>query len=90
MTEIQKALGQVIAFINIHGRQLDKEDMAKPIGVIKGLVDKSIPMKPKGLSISHEGRLGNCPNCNKVVWEVDDPHYHTDKECLQMLDWSRT
>lgn len=89
MTESQKALGQIIVFVNKHGHQKDKEEMAKPIGVIKCLVDKSIPMKPKELSISHEGRLGNCPNCNKVVWEFRDPQYHTDKECLQMLDWSR-
>lgn len=68
-----------------HGQLAVKEYIPKIIGVL----EKSIPQKPIGLSISHEGMLGNCPNCNKLVWAVSDIHYHANRNCLQELDWSQ-
>ena len=56
------------------------------IDVLPELVDKATPKKPKGISITHDGRVGNCPNCNKLVRECD---YKADIcECGQALDWS--
>lgn len=68
------------------GRMM-KDRIAKDwIDVLPELVDKATPKKPKGISITHDGRVGNCPNCNKLVRECD---YKADIcECGQALDWS--
>jgi hypothetical protein len=49
-------------------------------------LEKQTPKKPIGLSVSHDGRLGNCPFCNKLVWEQSDKPNICD--CSQKLDWS--
>lgn len=36
------------------------------------LLEKATPKKCLGLSISHDGRLGNCPCCNKIVRARDN------------------
>ena len=43
------------------------------------------PKKVKGISISHEGRVGNCPNCNYFVTEFEDKD--ECKKCRQKLVW---
>lgn len=42
--------------------------------------------KVKGISVSHEGRVGNCPNCNALVAEFEDKE--KCEKCGQKLDWS--
>ncbi len=42
--------------------------------------------KVKGISVSHEGRVGNCPNCNALVAEFEDNE--KCEKCGQKLDWS--
>ena len=50
------------------------------------LIEKATPKKAKGISITHEGRVGNCPSCNRFVRKVDiKPNIC---ECGQALDWS--
>ena len=67
-------------------RPLNEEDLNAHKSILQELVDKATPTKPKGLSISHDGRLGNCPNCNKIVREKDEKKNIC--VCGQALDWS--
>lgn len=57
------------------------DEIAKPL---QELVDKATSKKPLGISLTHEGKVGNCPYCHKFVREVD----MTICECGQKLDWS--
>lgn len=54
---------------------------------IKAL-EKQIAKRPKGISLTHDGRAGNCPNseCNKLVWERS-VQGNSCPECLQRLGW---
>ena len=54
---------------------------------LQELVDKATPKKPKGVSLTHNGRVGNCPFCNKLVVEFDNKPNIC--ECGQRLDWNR-
>ena len=56
---------------------------------LQKLVDRATPSKILGLSVDHEGLLGNCPKCKKLVFENEDKYYHRDKDCLQILDWRK-
>lgn len=62
--------------------QRDKNDEYKDI--LQELVDKATPKKPLGLSLTHDGRVGNCPFCKKLVRERSK----NICECGQKLDWS--
>ena len=46
--------------------------------------DKATFKKPLGLSLTHDGRVGNCPFCKKLVREGSK----NICECGQKLDWS--
>lgn len=81
MTESQKALGQIIVFVNKYRHQKDKEEIAKPIGIIKDLVEKSIPLKPY---ITVDDEIC-CPCCNEPI---DDDGAMVTSCCIQRLDWS--
>ena len=62
--------------------QRDKNDEYKDI--LQELVAKATPKKPLGLSLTHDGRVGNCPFCKKLVRERSK----NICECGQKLDWS--
>lgn len=51
---------------------------------LEELVEKATPKKPLGLSLTHDGRVGNCPFCKKLVRERSK----NICECGQKLDWS--
>ena len=50
-------------------------------------LEKQISQRPLGMSVCYEGRLGNCPDCNSLVYEEFDKV--GCRVCLQRLDWSR-
>lgn len=60
-------------------------EMQKDLDCIAELVKKSTPTKPKGLSVTHEGKVGNCAYCGKFITN------HEPKanicECGQVQDW---
>lgn len=49
------------------------------------IIGKSIPKKPLGISITHDGKVGNCPCCHKFVREIDT----IICECGQILYWEK-
>lgn len=51
------------------------------------LVEKQIPKKVKGISITHEGYVGNCPACNKFIRQLENKHYCNHKGCGQAISW---
>lgn len=57
------------------------DEIAKPL---QELVDKATSKKPLGISLTHEGKVGNCPHCNKFVREIDT----NICDCGQRLEWS--
>ena len=70
----------------LYGNQVHMETLELALEAL----EKQVAKKPKGISVSHEGRLGNCPNpeCNKLVWERV-VHNNGCPECLQRLDWRK-
>lgn len=63
------------------------EDMNSGSGmVIQELVDKSVSKPPKGISVTHEGRVGNCPFCNRFIREKE---HKVICDCGQKLQWPK-
>ena len=63
----------------------------KSVRDIEELVKRATPMKPLGISITHEGRCANCPSCNKLVHEQTKDAYNRPLHvchCGQLIDWS--
>ena len=53
--------------------------------LIQELVDKTVIRAPKGISVTYEGRVGNCPYCGKFIREEQNKHIC---DCGQRIDWS--
>lgn len=67
---------------------LQKVQQFEAIGTIdefKALKEKSVSKKVVAISLTHEGRVGNCPNCNNFVAENYDKNC---QKCRWELDWS--
>lgn len=56
------------------------------ISTIKALKGKDISKKVVAISLTHEGRVGNCPNCNTFVLERKDKNC---PKCRRELDWCK-
>ena len=55
---------------------------------LQELVDKATPTEVVGLSLTHDGHVGNCPYCNKFVRvRGENPNIC---ECGQKLIWKKT
>ena len=50
----------------------------------KDLKDKSVTKKVKEISLTHESRFGNCPNCNQFIVEKYDKRC---PKCRIELEW---
>jgi len=61
-------------------RQIDRIE-EKIDMLLKQQVNKQ---KPKGIRKWHDGYVGDCPSCSRVV-QFAQKHCHN---CLQLLDWS--
>ena len=94
MTESQKTLGQIIAFINRHAPS-KVDEIASAIKEMNKLVDKATMKKLL------EEEIGNiihihCPNCKRVVThETEGGRRYITKhnychKCGQALDWSES
>lgn len=63
--------------------------LGEKYNLIKQLIeehfDKETHKKPKGISVTHEGRVGNCPSCGKFIREEQNKHIC---DCGQRIDWS--
>lgn len=65
--------------------------LSRYISTLGELVNRAKPMKPLGISITHEGRCANCPSCNKLVHEQTKDAYNRPLHvchCGQLIDWS--
>ena len=68
-------------------KALEEIQEYRAIGTVKefkALKEKAKPMKVKGISLTHEGRVGNCPTCGKLVRHQEQTVYCS---CEQRLDW---
>lgn len=63
-------------------------NVARATNLAINALEKQIPKNPKITRISCGISFGICPNCGKEINRLDNPFYHTDKDCLQKLDWS--
>lgn len=66
---------------------MEYDDLMELKNPLQKLIDKEKPKRPLGMSNTHEGRVGNCPNCKKLVGE-NDPKPEICI-CGQRLDWSK-
>ena len=70
-------------------KHIEKEEAEiKALGGIeefKALKEKATPKKVKGISLTHEGRVGNCPACGRLVRHQEQTVYCS---CEQKLEWS--
>lgn len=55
------------------------------IEILQELVDKATPKKPKGISVTFDGRVANCPCCNTFVREQNQKRNIC--KCGQIIDW---
>lgn len=80
--------------------QIPAKDVLKAIGVkpILGtrkskknywwvFMKEDTPRKPKGISITWDCRVANCPACNAFIREIEDENQC--HKCGQRLDWSK-
>lgn len=62
-------------------------EMSGDIKALQELVGKATPKLVKGLSITHECLVGNCPYCGKLVLKASDkPNICS---CGQKLKWNK-
>lgn len=52
--------------------------------LIKEAIDKQIVRRPKGISSTFEGRVGNCPFCSTLINEYRE---RTACSCGQRITW---
>lgn len=52
---------------------------------ILNALEKQIPKKPKGKDDNFGISYGICPNCNKIVDDLEDNRFCN--ECGQAIDW---
>ena len=78
---IEAMQGHNIALIN----DLGEYQQIGTIEEFKALKEKAEPKKVKGISLTHEGRVGNCPACGRLVRHQEQTVYCS---CEQKLDWS--
>ena len=45
------------------------------------------PLMVKGISLTYEGRVGNCPKCGKLIQESKTRYFHDEKDCGQAILW---
>ena len=77
---------ELIDYIHMlyHNWSVTDEAYLNVMELAKKMSDKATPKKPLGLSLTHDGRVGNCPFCKKLVRERSK----NICECGQKLDWS--
>ena len=61
------------------------DDNIKAIEIAIKAIQKMISQNVQGISISYEGKVGNCPYCNMLVTNFSDKRYIC--ACGQKLDW---
>ena len=65
-------------------RLADYEDIGT-VSEFRELKEKATAKKVKGISLTHESRVGNCPYCHQFVMEKYDK---SCPKCGTNLDWS--
>lgn len=48
-------------------QMINKKEIGEALDLCIELLEKATPKKPKGISLTHEGRVANCSSCNKLV-----------------------
>lgn len=66
---------------------MEYDDLMELKNPLQKLIDKETLKRPLGMSNTHEGRVGICPNCKKLVGE-NDPKPEICI-CGQRLDWTK-
>lgn len=72
-----------------HGEMMNRkeaEEKVKTIGEVVLFLEKQIEKLPIGISLTHEGRVGNCPNC-KVL--LSEPINTAVCICGQKITWKK-
>ena len=90
MMDTQKAIDVIISCLDAMGSSgmgslgngQSRADIKEAKEAFKGWAEKQIPKKPKGVSITHHGRVGNCPLCGSFMIEQIKVC-----DCGQKLDW---
>ena len=78
---------EVLDFLNLDDILALKE--YRKLGTVQELKvykEKNVPKIPLYISLTHEGRVGNCPCCNKLVAIHVDNRFC--KVCGQKLNWT--
>ena len=55
--------------------------------VAMSALEKQIPKKIITIRESCNIPFGRCPHCQIEIDKLKNPFYHTDRNCLQLLDW---
>ena len=81
MEYINEAIEVAIASIE----ELEQYRAIGTVSEFRELKEKATAKKVKGISLTHESRVGNCPYCHQFVMEKYDK---SCPKCGTNLDWS--
>lgn len=54
---------------------------------IQELLERQTPTKVRGISMTWDGRVGNCPRCKGFVTQLQHLHCCPHSKCGQSLAW---
>lgn len=91
-SNIQETYGRYKVFDKpIEQVQEDYKTLQEAIEKANKYDEIQTPKKVKGISWTHEGKIGNCPNCNELVWKNNVKKYDDKPNicaCGQKIKWS--
>lgn len=85
MKEIIELLAECNEFIEENPSEYGLELSVSDVKIIAAALEKQIAKRPVGISLTHDGRVANCPCCKKFITEqlsTNGCFY-----CLQKLVW---
>ena len=85
LAQLKSEYNRVLKFNDRQGKIIDEYESIGTIEEFRALKEKTgASKKVVAISLTHEGRVGNCPNCNNFVAENYDKKC---PKCRLKLDW---
>lgn len=63
------------------------KDRFQAVNMAIEAVKRQIPTKVRGISVTHEGYVGNCPLCGNFITYLENKRFCNKDDCGQALKW---
>lgn len=85
MNDIEQSIDILVGMADDYGK-----DSIQDIALSEGItaLEKQLPKKPNGISVTHEGNVANCPACGRFIRHIENTCYCNHEGCGQALKWS--